>query len=431
MKYVNMIALGILIVLSSPVKSNSLTLEERLSLLEQKVNSTEQRAIAAETELRTLKAEKQKETSNIKTNFKDVNVKFNGDVEFNADSFSKTGSMFNKDNYPKGNNENWGLNGRILLGVKAEQKTTTGNVAGVNVQPLADMSGKMNLDDTLFYFGKENDWNIKVGRFESFDMFPLNQDTFIQYSGNTANDIYQDGFGYIYQMKEGRGRSNSGGSLLVNKTIDNWYLETNFLIEDGSQLFVDNKYHGNKLVNKKNVVYVRPVVSYNTGDWTTSVGMESNVIKNAYGYTDSDKKFIDQSKRTGYGFTVKYDNTKTDHNGVVINLNTAYLDASNEKDFTTGINGLWNRFELGYIYAHNEIDKNIPIYSCEDNCDLFSVGKYDIHTVHLSYQIPDILNIPNFNIYIGGYASYLENSKIENKGSNERYGARLRFKYFF
>ena len=69
--------------------------------------------------------------------------------------------MFNKDNYPKGNNENWGLNGRILLGVKAEQKTTTGNVAGVNVQPLADMSGKMNLDDTLFYFEKKTTGTLK------------------------------------------------------------------------------------------------------------------------------------------------------------------------------------------------------------------------------------------------------------------------------
>lgn len=35
----------------------------------------------------------------------------------------------------------------------------------------------------------ENDWKIKVGRFEAYDMFPLNQDTFIEYSGNTANDL--------------------------------------------------------------------------------------------------------------------------------------------------------------------------------------------------------------------------------------------------
>ncbi len=58
-------------------------------------------------------------------------------------------------------------------------------------------------------------------------MFPLNQDTFIEYSGNTANDLYSDGYGYIYMMKEGRGRSSSGGNLLFSKTVDNWYFEVN------------------------------------------------------------------------------------------------------------------------------------------------------------------------------------------------------------
>lgn len=45
------------------------------------------------------------------------------------------------------------------------------------------LTGKMNLDDAVFFFGRENDWKIKVGRFEAYDMFPLNQDTFIEYSG--------------------------------------------------------------------------------------------------------------------------------------------------------------------------------------------------------------------------------------------------------
>lgn len=34
-------------------------------------------------------------------------------------------------------------------------------------------------------------------------MFPLNQDTFVEYSGNTADDLYSDGYGYIYMLKEG------------------------------------------------------------------------------------------------------------------------------------------------------------------------------------------------------------------------------------
>lgn len=48
---------------------------------------------------------------------------------------------------------------------------------------------------------------------------------------------------------------------------------------------------------------------------------------------------------------------KTDpEDGAVINLNTAYMDATDETDFTAGVNALWHRFELGYIYAHNKIE---------------------------------------------------------------------------
>ncbi len=96
-----------------------------------------------------------------------------------------------------------------------------------------------------------DDWKIKVGRFEAYDMFPLNQDTFIEYSGNTANDLYSDGYGYIYMMKEGRGRSSGCGNFLLSKTLDNWYFELNTLVEDGSSLFVNRSYHGNALDNRK------------------------------------------------------------------------------------------------------------------------------------------------------------------------------------
>ena len=105
-------------------------------------------------------------------------------------------------------------------------------------------------------------------------MFPLNQDTFIEYSGNTANDLYSDGYGYIYMMKEGRGRSSSGGNFLFSKTVDNWYFEVNTLVEDGSSLFVDQNYHGNALENRKNVVYVRPVAAWQSGAWSAAAAIE-------------------------------------------------------------------------------------------------------------------------------------------------------------
>ena len=52
-------------------------------------------------------------------------------------------------------------------------------------------------------------------------------------------------------MKEGRGRSNSGGNFLMSKTYDNWYFELNTLLENGSTLFRDQQYHGTALENEK------------------------------------------------------------------------------------------------------------------------------------------------------------------------------------
>lgn len=166
-------------------------------------------------------------------------------------------------------------------------------------------------------------------------MFPLNQDTFVEHSGNTANDLYDDGSGYIYMMKEGRGRSDSGGNFLMSKQLDNWYFELNTLMEDGTSLYQDDQYHGRDIDQQKNVIYLRPVVAWSpTDEFTVSAGMESNVINNAYGYTNNQGQFIDQSGRTGYGLTMTWNGLKNDpDNGVVINANTAYLvDADNEQD---------------------------------------------------------------------------------------------------
>ena len=312
---------------------------------------------------------------------------------------------------------------------------TNGQYAGFNVQPLADMNGKMNLDDAAFFFGQQNDWQVKVGRFEAYDMFPLNQDTFVEYSGNTANNLYSDGYGYIYMMKEGRGRSNSGGNLQLSKNIGHWYFEVNNLVEDGSSLYVDQRYHGMALENQKNAVYVRPVIAWQSGDYSVAAAMESNLVNNAYGYTDNNGKWNDQSGRTGYGLTMTWNTLKNNpQDGTVINLNTAMMNAKEEKDFSAGVNALWHRVEVGYIYAHNKISEfNISGIDseCITDCAILAPGNYDIHTLHTSWQLPNIMDMPNFNIYLGAYTSWLNSSAEGDSNHQPRYGARVRFKYLF
>ncbi|WP_181941636.1 carbohydrate porin, partial [Klebsiella pneumoniae] len=117
-----------------------------------------------------------------------------------------------------------------------------------------------------------------------------------------------------------------------------------------------------------------------------------------------------------------------------INLSTALLDAADETDFSAGINALWHRVELGYIYAHNKIDQfNMAgvTSECDGDCAILAPGRYDIHTLHTSWQLPNIMAMPNFNIYLGAYASWLDSTAAKSGNPDERYGARVRFKYFF
>lgn len=457
------LAIGLLLVANTGfAKTTNMTLEQRLAQLESRLEAAENRAAKAEQQVETLRVQQAAEIKEIKAvqgntpvngqasaeethiNANKPNLilsgygdlKIYGDVEFNMDAESKHGllAMTNPNYGGDPSNEKWDVNGRILLGFDGMRKLNNGYFAGFSAQPLGDLSGTVNIDDAVFFFGKEDDWKIKVGRFEAYDMFPLNQDTFVEHSGNTANDLYDDGSGYIYMMKEGRGRSDSGGNFLMSKQIDNWYFELNTLLEDGTSLYNDGDYHGRSLEQQKNVAYLRPVIAWSpTEEFTVSAAMESNVVNNAYGYTNKKGEFVDQSDRTGYGMTMTWNGLKSDpDNGVVVNLNTAYLDANNEQDFTAAANVLWKRFELGYIYAHNKIDDYSGVV-CDNDCWINGEGTYDIHTIHASYQFANVMDMQNFNIYLGAYYSILnsDGDGYNGDGSDDRYGARVRFKYFF
>ncbi len=452
------LAISLCLMASSAVaKNNSLTLEQRMEQLEARLAAAESRATVAEGQVRELQAKQNaaislaqttvavKSVAPVEERARNItapelkrsgygDLKIYGDVEFNMDAESKHGllAMTNADVGSDPTYDNWDLNGRILLGFDGIRTMNNGYFAGFSIQPLADMTGSMNLDDAAFFFGQEKDWKIKVGRFEAYDMFPLNQDTFVEHSGNTANDLYSDGHGYIYMMKEGRGRSDAGGNFLLSKQLDNWYFELNTLLEDGTSLYDGGDYHGRDMEQKKNVAYLRPVVSWAKDEFSIAAAMESNVVKNAYGYSNARGDFVDQSDRTGYGLTMTWNGLKTNPaDGVVVNVNTAYMDANNEKDFTAGVNALWQRFELGYIYAHNKINDYAGVI-CDNDCWIKDEGTYNIHTIHASYQIPNVMNMQNFNIYLGAYYSILDSDVQANKSDDDdRYGARVRFKYFF
>ncbi|MEH2920523.1 carbohydrate porin [Samsonia erythrinae] len=430
---------------TSPKKAHAVSIEQRVATLEKSSDQAQANATLAQQKVSQLEKQQDaaaKSNSFVVSNSDWGKLKLYGDVEYNIDAASRKGQITSMHTQPgQGSNdfkdkERWDLNGRILIGVDGERSLANGNYAGLRAQPMANMSGSMGMDDAVFYFGKKDKWEYKIGRYEAYDMFPLNQDTFIEHSGNSANDLYADGFGYVYMMKEGRGRSNNGGAMNLSSTYNDWYFEVNTLVEDGSKVFQNEQYHGRKLDNRKNVVYVRPVVAWKTGHLTVAGAIDANVIRNAYGFQNADGKFEDQSRRTGYGLNFNWDNLKDNgENGIVANLSTAYLDAKNESDFSVGGNVLWRKLQLGYIYAHNDIKSyQIDNVVNEGKYDALHPGKYDIHTLFASYELPNILELDNFKTYLGAYYSYIhgngEMTSVENS-DKDRYGARIRFKYFF
>lgn len=90
---------------------------------------------------------------------------------------------------------------------------------------------------------------------------------------------------------------------------------------------------------------------------------------------------------------------------LVVNVSTAYLDANQEKDFSAGVNTVWQRIDLGHIFAANDIKQYKPTTSSDnlDSADSLGKGKYKIYTVNASYLIPNVMDMDNFNIYLGSY----------------------------
>ena len=82
--------------------------------------------------------------------------------------------------------------------------------------------------------------------------------------------------------------------------------------------------------------------------------------------------------------------------------------------------------------AHNKIDEFSGVV-CDNDCWIDDEGTYNIHTIHASYQFANVMDMENFNIYLGTYYSILDSDgdKIHGDDSDDRYGARVRFKYFF
>ncbi|MCV5707212.1 carbohydrate porin, partial [Escherichia coli] len=83
----------------------------------------------------------------------------------------------------------------------------------------------------------------------------------------------------------------------------------------------------------------------------------------------------------------------------------------------------------GYIYAHNKIDEFSGVV-CNNGCWIDGEGIYNIHTIHASYQFANVMDMENFNIYLGAYYSILDREGDKKNGvdSDVRCGGGVCFK---
>ncbi|QTF91973.1 carbohydrate porin [Halomonas sp. BM-2019] len=346
-----------------------------------------------------------------------------GDVELDINAqntHAGEGPIFFEDDVDRGDEYN--QTGRVLLDVSGERGTQA-HYARFKAQPLLQTNGDLGLDDAWLAIGRHGGPELKLGRFEAYDLFPLGQDVFVGFSGDTSDGLYRDGQGYLYQAKEGRGRGGDSGQVMLSQRSGDFYAEVATLFGDRTDLFDTTTYHGYAIDpegNAKNSFIVRPVLAWTPGPWTLAAGLETNLIGDAV----VDERGADISDRTGYGTRLSYA-----QGDWIVNANLAYLDAHEEDNLTLGLNALWQGFGVGYLHARNKIDDVNP----EANGDAIITvpGRYTVDTFYTSYHFADVLNIEDLGIYLGAYYSRIDHREVASLDNADRYGARLRFKYHF
>ncbi|MDQ5896375.1 MAG: carbohydrate porin [Pseudomonadota bacterium] len=189
---------------------------------------------------------------------------------------------------------------------------TDGFVAG-RASFLAKKDGTAGVDDMWAQFGNASG-DLKLGRFEAADIFPVGKDTVVEDDGAAGyrnmlrgrfgnNDAYGDGTAHAALTL------NAGGGLAVELGV---------------------------IAAHKNAA-VRPVVSYSIDGFTFKAGIDSG-------------KTPDGQKIRGGGVTVG-----TTLSGAALNLSYNAGKVADLKGSSVGLNATIGAAGVGYIYDRNDV----------------------------------------------------------------------------
>ena len=340
-----------------------------------------------------------------------------GDVEYDltADSFSEGHSYNDGTNDWNGADatDTQSLGGRILLDINGERVLSNGNFAGFKINPTYGTNGGYGSgEDHWFSFGVKNDWAVKLGHYEAYDLSPAGQDTYVADSGMN-----------LYRAKDARGRAADGSQAMFSKEAGQWHFEVSTLFgSDNGQYDTDGsiktdldadgnvtniKYIAGSVVKNKDPLLARPVVAWTGETVTVAVGAEVNLISDAYVDAATRESVSDW---TGYGAAAIVKAT----DDLSFSLRGAYKNADERSDYTVGPGMQYQNFYAAYLYGLNNPDGA--------NNDTKN------HVVYASYKIPGVMGIDNFDMYLG--ASYGQ-MKTDGQEAGDQLGGRVRFKYFF
>ena len=271
--------------------------------------------------------------------------------------------------------------GRVLVDISAERQVANDHYLKVQAQPLLTSSGDVNLDDAWFAIGRDADWQLKVGRFEGFNLFPAGQDTMLDFATEEP-----------YRANAARGRGDYG-QVSYSQSFDKLYFEL-------GTLFKQQEDKADKAEKAdKNAIFIRPVIAFQATDSLRfAAGLEANLTSDK---NDENNNFI------GYGATVNY--SVQDFS---LDLSYAYRDfdvTGTKEETSIGAVIQYQRFGLGHIYSQADTG-----------------SKEKMNTTYASYEIANVLDVQDFSIFLGSYFS-----KVDNQHNDQDMGVRVRLKYFF
>lgn len=252
------------------------------------------------------------------------------DANIELDSTYNSGSANNATNNGGVSKTGMDQGGRLELNIS--QKAGTDYFVAGRASLLAQKGGGAGTDDLWVQMGSASA-DLKLGRFEGADLFPIAQDTVVNHAGT------------VYGTNLLRGRTDKFHAAGTFKMGSGLAFELGFI--DATDTAVGTGTKG-----------VRPVVTFSSGAFGFKLGGESG----QYG--------VSGNKIDGMGATASYS-----ANGMTVNVNFAQgkRDAAADNKMTSmAINGKIGAFAVGLVSAKNEK----------------AGGDDQIQTVHASYSIP-------------------------------------------